>query len=83
MPEPEKIRGSIRWSRDASNAMFGVYAGRNATYRLTVEQAGPAWEWIVWPVGVPSQGQSGRTDTAIQATRTANAAVRRVDREAV
>jgi hypothetical protein len=83
LPKPEGVPRNIRWARDTSNAMFGVYAGRNATYRLVVEQAGPAWEWIVWPVGDPSRGQSGHTDTAIKAIRAANAAVRRIDREAV
>jgi hypothetical protein len=72
---------NIRWSRDDSRAMFGVYDGRYATYRLVVEQAATAWEWIVWPVGDPSRGQSGESDTAIQATRAANAAAHRIDQD--
>jgi hypothetical protein len=83
LPEPEQSRSNIRWSRDASDAMFGVYAGRYATYRLVVEQAGTAWEWIVWPVGEPSRGQAGESDTAMQATRAANDAARRIDQDIV
>lgn len=76
-------RGAIRWSRDSSEAMFGVYVGRNATYRLVVEQASPTWAWLVWPVGDPSSGQAGYTDTAMRATRAARTAVQRMDGKAL
>lgn len=79
----EGTRKAIHWSRDDSQAMFGVYVGRNATYRLVVEQAGAEWEWLVWPVGDPSRGQAGHTDTAIRATRAATAAVWRMDGKAL
>lgn len=78
----EGTRGAIHWSRDDSQAMFGVYVGRIATYRLVVEQASTPWEWLVWPVAGPSCGQAGRTDTAIRATRGAKAAVRHMDGKA-
>jgi len=81
LSEPEHSRRDIRWSRDVSNSMFGVYAGRYATYRLVIEQAGSTWEWIVWSVSDPSRGQSGQSNTAIQATRAANAAARRIDQD--
>jgi hypothetical protein len=63
--------------------MFGVYTGRFATYRLVVEPAGMAWEWIVWPVGDPSRGQAGESDAAIRAMRAANAAAHRIDQDTV
>ncbi len=81
MPEPGQSRSNIRWSRDTSNAMFGVYTGRFAIYRLVVEQAGVAWEWIVWPVGDPSRGQAGESDTAIRAMHAANVAAHRIDQD--
>lgn len=62
--------------------MFGVYVGRNGTYRFVVEQAGPLWEWIMWPVGDASRGQSSCTDTRDQAMRAAAAAARRIDGDA-
>jgi adenylylsulfate kinase-like enzyme len=63
--------------------MSAVYRGRSGTFRLVVEQAGSDWEWIVWPAGDSSRGQSGLADTQDQATRAAEAAVRRIDGDVV
>ena len=77
--KPEGNRRGIRWFRDGSDAMFGLYVGRHSTYRLVVERATIAWEWVVWPVGDPSRRQFGETHTAIRAALEANAAVRSID----
>jgi hypothetical protein len=59
--------------------MFANYVGRYDTYRLVVEEAGKAWEWIVWPVGDPARAQWGQSHTAIRATRAAIAAAHHID----
>jgi hypothetical protein len=81
VPVPRRSHRNIRWSRDASDTMFGIYVGRRGTYRLVVEQAGTTWGWLVWEAGNPSHGLSGQSHTAIDATRAANVAVHRIDQD--
>jgi hypothetical protein len=79
LADPKYRRRRTHWLIDGSDAMFANYAGRYDTYRLVVEEAGKAWEWIVWPVGHPSRAQSGQSHTAIRATRAAIAAAHHID----